>query len=535
MAIQDHLAAAGGGFMGGQNQNGWQLYAAPSQSQQAPASDVNAAGAAQDPFGYTMGSLLTPWTKTFQAPTAAPSSSGGGGGGPAPAPAPGFNFAFGGYNAPNIDSFQLGELFAAPSAPFQGGRVMAPTPFEGGRVADAPGFAAPVGAYNPAAFQGAGAFQTGPAYSAERFAAPEAFKAPDLIDDPGYQIRLKRGEDALLNQQASRGLLRNGGTMRALMDYNQDSASQEYAAAYGRAKGEYDTAANLALAAYDRNAAAGRDEATINFDQRLAGYNANAQNARDVYDRNYQAGLTANEQTYNRSASEYDRAQQNRLAIDEINYGRGASEADRRFQQNFAVDEANYNRSASEYDRTFANARDVYQMNAQNRLAAHQLNSQNALESGRLGWDIASGTYDRNYQNYATGFQVDEQRRQQAAAMAAAGAGAGRAEEQQAYNRALTQYQMEYDQYQQNQTNQFNRLYQLAALGQGAAAQTGAFGGQYAGNAGNYYTGAGNAMAAGQVGAGNAWQSAFGGAGNAAMMYLAANGMGGNQGYTYPV
>jgi hypothetical protein len=488
------------------------------QPQNMGGGDMNAAGAAQDPFAYTNGSLLTPWTRTFQAPTAAPSSSGGGqAGGPAPPPAPGFNFEFGGYAPRDVGDFNIASQFTAPAAPFSGGRVATPQAFSGGRMAEAPGFNAPVGAFNPAAYAGAGEFAGGPQFAQDRVGAFDAFVAPDTTQDKGYQFRLQQTQNAFLNAQAAKGLLRNGGTVQALMGLSGDMASQEYQAAYGRAKGEYDTAANLKLAAYDRNAAANRDENTINFDQRATAYGLNSQNLRDVYDRNYTAGLNANEQTYNRGASEYDRSIQNQRAANEINYGRAFNEDQSNFQRQFAVDEANYGRGASEYDRNFANARDVYQMNTGNALAAYQANAQNAQAMGNLGWNVASGTYDRNFQNYSTAFQIDEQRRQQAAAMAASGASAGAASEREAYNRALTQYNMEYEQYRNSQNDQFNRLYSLAALGQGAAGQVGAYGGQYAANAGNYMTGAGNALAAGQVGAANAWQAGMGNVGSAAL------------------
>jgi len=168
----------------------------------------------------------------------------------------------------------------------------------------------------------------------------------------------------------------------------------------------------------------------------------------------------------------------------------------------------------------------VYQMNAGNRLAAYQANAQNAQAMGRLGMDASFGTYDRQFQNYATGFNIDEQRRQQAAAMAAAGSGGSAQADRDAYNRALTQYNMEYGQYRDSQNDQFSRLYQMAALGQNAAGQAGQFAGQYGNAAGDYMTGAGNAYASGQVGAANAWGAGMQNAGSAALqaagMYMAS-------------
>lgn len=521
MALQDYLATYGNN--GGYNyRSGSAIEMAPANgvwSAAAPGGDINQAGANQDPFGYTNGSFLTPWTRTFQAPTAAPSSGGSGGGSPAPA-APGFDYGFGGYSARDVGDFNLGELFKAPEA-FRGSRMAAPTPFSGGRVADVGPFTAPVGVFNPGTVNLRDFIANTPAFRQDRFTAPEAFVPPNVIDDPGYQIRLKRGEDALLNNAASRGVLRgNANTMRALIDYNQDSASQEYGAAYQRAKERYDTAANLSLAAYDRNAAANAAENQTAYNREVGAYDRNIANALASYDRNAEAGFRANDTAYNRGASEFDR----RIALNEADYARSAGEDDRNFARTMAVNEANYGREAGEYDRNLTNALNVYQANLGNRLAAYGANAQNAQAMGNLGWNIASGTYDRNFQNYATGFNIDEQRRQQAAAMAAAGAGNARADEQQAYNRALTQYGMEYEQFRQNQADQFSRLMALASLGQNAATNTGYFGGQYGNAAGGYLTGIGNALAAGQIGSGNAWAAGLQGAGNAALnaagMYL---------------
>lgn len=63
-------------------------------------------------------------------------------------------------------------------------------------------------------------------------------------------------------------------------------------------------------------------------------------------------------------------------------------------------------------------------------------------------------------------------------------------------------------------TRAANFLSSVAGMGQSAAAQTGAMGMQTASNIGNNVTGAGNALAAGQVGAANAWGNALGQIGN---------------------
>lgn len=52
--------------------------------------------------------------------------------------------------------------------------------------------------------------------------------------DPGYEGRRKSGEQALVNSKAAQGLVRTGGSLKDLLNYNQDYASQEYGAAANR-------------------------------------------------------------------------------------------------------------------------------------------------------------------------------------------------------------------------------------------------------------------------------------------------------------
>lgn len=58
--------------------------------------------------------------------------------------------------------------------------------------------------------------------------------ADQLANDPGYQFRLKQGQNALESSAAARGSLNSGATMKALQRYGQDFGSNEYQNAYGR-------------------------------------------------------------------------------------------------------------------------------------------------------------------------------------------------------------------------------------------------------------------------------------------------------------
>jgi hypothetical protein len=53
-------------------------------------------------------------------------------------------------------------------------------------------------------------------------------------DDPSYQWRLQQGQQALERSAAGRGGLQSGATLKALTNYSQGAASQEYQAAFKR-------------------------------------------------------------------------------------------------------------------------------------------------------------------------------------------------------------------------------------------------------------------------------------------------------------
>jgi hypothetical protein len=74
------------------------------------------------------------------------------------------------------------------------------------------------------------------------------FQAPTGLteqNDPGYQARLKLGQQALENSAAARGGVLGGGTAKDLTNYAQDFASNEYSNVYSRAQQEYQNAYNV--------------------------------------------------------------------------------------------------------------------------------------------------------------------------------------------------------------------------------------------------------------------------------------------------
>jgi hypothetical protein len=109
------------------------------------------------------------------------------------------------------------------------------------------------------------------------------------------------------------------------------------------------------------------------------------------------------------------------------------------------------------------------------------------------------------------------------------------------YNRALQQYQQNYNIFQQNQNNQFNRLAALSGIGQTAAGQLNSAGQGAAGNVGNILLNsgqqignaiqnAGAATASGYIGGANAITGGLSGATGALGQNLLLSSLLGNQG-----
>lgn len=70
------------------------------------------------------------------------------------------------------------------------------------------------------------------------------FQAPTNVteqNDPGYQFRLQQGLQAVQNSAAARGGLLGGNAAKAMNDYAQGSASQEYGNVYNRAMSTFDS------------------------------------------------------------------------------------------------------------------------------------------------------------------------------------------------------------------------------------------------------------------------------------------------------
>mgnify|MGYP000373107889 CR=1 FL=1 len=117
-------------------------------------------------------------------------------------------------------------------------------------------------------------YQAGPAYQ-----APEKFVAPTMEQaqaDPGYQFALNQGMNALQNAQAAKGLARTGASLKALMDYGQQAATQQYDKVYDRAASQY-----------GQNYQMGRDAWTLNDAQRRDARDFGYRGASDAFNANF--------------------------------------------------------------------------------------------------------------------------------------------------------------------------------------------------------------------------------------------------------
>ena len=113
-----------------------------------------------------------------------------------------------------------------------------------------------------------------------------SFNYNDLTADPSYKFRQKEGINALDMSAAARGKLLSGAQDKALTQYGQNLASEEYSNAYNRALQNYNTDQNrqLNLANIGRGAAGQTQNAMAQYGQGASNIlqntgNAMAQNA----------------------------------------------------------------------------------------------------------------------------------------------------------------------------------------------------------------------------------------------------------------
>jgi len=108
------------------------------------------------------------------------------------------------------------------------------------------------------------------------------FGMADFQADPGYQFRQQQGQQALERSAAARGGLLNGGTLKALTRYGQDTASAEYGNAYNRFNNDQSTRFNRLSSLAGIGQTASRDVAQMGMSTAgaVAGNQLSAGNAR---------------------------------------------------------------------------------------------------------------------------------------------------------------------------------------------------------------------------------------------------------------
>lgn len=100
----------------------------------------------------------------------------------------------------------------------------------------------------------------------------QAYNGQDIYNDPSYKFRLNQGLDAVQSGAAAQGGLLSGATQKALNNYAQDFASQEYQNAYSRFNADqtnqYNRLSNLV--GLGQSAAAGVGNAGMQTSQAIA-------------------------------------------------------------------------------------------------------------------------------------------------------------------------------------------------------------------------------------------------------------------------
>lgn len=89
-----------------------------------------------------------------------------------------------------------------------------------------------------------------PPFSYKEFAAPTLEEASK---QPGYQFGLQQGEQALQQSRAAQGLLRTGGTLKDILDYGRNAATQNYSNVLNQDLGIYNTNRAGAVQEYNTN------------------------------------------------------------------------------------------------------------------------------------------------------------------------------------------------------------------------------------------------------------------------------------------
>lgn len=105
----------------------------------------------------------------------------------------------------------------------------------------------------------------------------------DLTQDPSYQWRIGQGQQALEQSAAARGLLNTGGTLKDLLNYGQNAASQEFGNVWGRKMAEYQPVYNAWQTIFGNTQRNNELDWTHAYDKWVQDWNIN----KDTFNRQY--------------------------------------------------------------------------------------------------------------------------------------------------------------------------------------------------------------------------------------------------------
>lgn len=127
----------------------------------------------------------------------------------------------------------------------------------------------------------------------------QTYTGQDIYNDPSYQFRLQQGQDSIQSSAAAQGGLLSGATLKALQNFGQESASQEFGNAYSRFNADQSNRYNRLsnIVGVGQNAAAQVGNAGAQTSQAIANntmQGANALAAGQVASANAWAGAANN-------------------------------------------------------------------------------------------------------------------------------------------------------------------------------------------------------------------------------------------------
>ena len=285
-------------------------------------------------------------------------------------------------------------------APFRPPAYAAPTPFAG----DSYRTATP---YQQGTYEGAVPF------ARDEYEAAAPYESPteaDMAADPSYQFRLQQGQDALERSGAARGVTNTGGTLKDILDYGQNAASQEYGSVDRRMRDTYD----------------------MNERNRFNAYAANYGNAMDAYGMNERNRFGTFEANERNRAGAFSTNEANRFRDYTTNYGNVVNQYD-----------MNERNRAGAFTTNVANARDAYDMNVRNRYQGYTTNEIARLNENQTAENRRVGAYTTNLGAYQ-----DQQQY-------------GLKQQGQGFDQSFRNWQEQYNQGRMNAQDTYNRMYGL--------------------------------------------------------------------------